>query len=80
MMKWDGGANFTATIGPINNGTWIAWVFHDETTNTWINYQGHAFWNWNLEVNPPNLGYTHAEVLGNASILITAVGRAPPDP
>jgi len=76
MMKWNG-KNFTATIGPISNGTWIAWVFHDETTNTWINYQNHPFWNWNLEVNPPNLGYTYAEVLGNASILITAIGRAP---
>ncbi|WP_236750717.1 glycoside hydrolase family 57 protein [Acidianus sp. HS-5] len=77
-MSWDG-SNFTATIGPFNNGTWIAWVFYDNTTGQWINYNCHPFWNWNLEVNPTNVGQTYATVLQNGSILITAIGRAPDD-
>ena len=36
-MNWNG-RNFSVTIGPFNNGTWIAWVFYDNTTNQWINY------------------------------------------
>lgn len=75
-MVWNG-ENFSATIGPFKNGTWIAWVFYDNTTGQWINYQNHPFWNWNLEVNPPNVGYTYATVLQNGSILITMIGRAP---
>ena len=75
-MKWNG-ENFSVTIGPFKNGTWIAWVFYDSTTGQWINYEGHPFWNWNLEVNPPNVGQTYAVVLQNGSILITAIGRAP---
>ncbi|WP_016730082.1 glycoside hydrolase family 57 protein [Saccharolobus islandicus] len=76
VMKWDG-QNFSATIGPFANGTWIGWVFYDNTTGQWINYDNHPFWNWNLEVNPPNVGQTYATVLQNGSILITAIGRAP---
>jgi len=75
-MSWDG-SNFTVTIGPFNNGTWIAWVFYDNTTGQWINYDCHPFWNWNLEVNPTNVGQTYATVLPNGSILITTIGRAP---
>ena len=75
-MTWNG-ENFSVTIGPFNNGIWIAWVFYDNTTGQWINYQNHPFWNWNLEVNPPNVGQTYATVLQNGSILITAIGRAP---
>ncbi|WP_088899912.1 glycoside hydrolase [Sulfolobus acidocaldarius] len=77
-MTWNGN-NFSATIGPFQNGTWIGWVFHDNTTNTWINYDNHPFWNWNLEVNPPVVGITYATVLSNGSILITTIGRAPDD-
>jgi len=76
IMKWDG-ENFSATIGPFNNGTWIGWVFYDNTTGEWINYDNHPFWNWNLEINPPNVGQTYATVLQNGSILITTIGRAP---
>lgn len=75
-MEWNG-ENFSATIGPFENGTWIAWVFYDNTTGQWINYDNHPFWNWNLEVNPPNVGQTYATVLENGSILITMIGRAP---
>ncbi|AWR96145.1 glycoside hydrolase [Acidianus sulfidivorans JP7] len=76
VMQWNG-QNFSATIGPFANGTWIAWVFYDNTTGQWINYDNHPFWNWNLEVNPTNVGQTYATVLLNGSILITAIGRAP---
>ncbi len=76
VMKWDGD-NFSATIGPFSNGTWIAWVFYDNTTGQWINYEDHPFWNWNLEINPSNVGQTYAVVLQNGSILITTIGRAP---
>ncbi|WP_338602130.1 glycoside hydrolase [Sulfolobus tengchongensis] len=76
IMTWNG-ENFSASIGPFPNGTWIAWVFYDNTTGEWINYDNHPFWNWNLEVNPPNVGQTYATVLQNGSILITTVGRAP---
>ncbi|MEM4115586.1 MAG: glycoside hydrolase [Saccharolobus sp.] len=75
-MNWNG-QNFSVTIGPFNNGTWIAWVFYDNTTNQWINYYNHPFWNWNLEINPSNVGQTYATVLQNGSILITMIGRAP---
>ncbi|MCY0860682.1 MAG: glycoside hydrolase family 57 protein [Sulfolobaceae archaeon] len=76
QMTWNG-HNFSATIGPFNNNTWIAWVFYDNTTGQWINYDNHPFWNWNLLVNPSNVGQTYATVLPNGSILITAIGRAP---
>lgn len=76
VMKWTG-QNFSLTIGPFINGTWIAWVFYDNTTGEWINYDNHPFWNWNLEINPSNVGQTYATVLQNGSILITAIGRAP---
>lgn len=75
-MVWNG-ANYTATIGPFKNGTWVAFVFYDATSGVWINYEGTPFWNWNVEVNPPNLGATSVQVLPNCSLLITAVGRAP---
>ncbi|WP_238376237.1 hypothetical protein [Vulcanisaeta sp. EB80] len=76
LMSWNG-ENYTVTIGPFQPGTWVAWVFHDATTNTWINYQCVPFWNWNVDVNPPNAGYTWAYVYPNGSILITMLGRAP---
>nr|WP_069806773.1 glycoside hydrolase family 57 protein [Vulcanisaeta thermophila] len=76
LMSWDG-HNYTVTIGPFQPGTWVAWVFHDATTNTWINYQCQPFWNWNVNVNPPNQGLTWAYVYPNGSILITMLGRAP---
>ncbi len=76
QMLWDG-HNFTVTIGPFSNNTWVAWVFFDKTKDTWINYDNHAFWNWNLQVNPSDVGKTYAKVLQNGSILITAIGRAP---
>ncbi|BCU67825.1 glycoside hydrolase [Sulfolobales archaeon HS-7] len=76
QMQWNG-HNFSATIGPFPNNTWIGWVFYDNTTGTWINYDNHPFWNWNLQVNPLDVGYTYATVLQNGSILITAIGRAP---
>ncbi len=75
-MTWNGN-NFSATIGPFNNNTWISWVFYDNSTETWINYENHPFWNWNLQVNPSDIGETYATVLSNGSVLITAVGRAP---
>lgn len=77
-MSWNG-RNFSVTIGPFENGTWISWVFYDNTTGSWVNYDGHPFWNWNLQVNPTDVGRTYATVLQNGSILITAVGRAPDD-
>jgi alpha-amylase/alpha-mannosidase (GH57 family) len=76
QMTWNGN-NFSVTIGPFSNNTWIAWVFYDNSTGTWINYDNHAFWNWNLLVNPSNVGETYATVLPNGTILITAIGRAP---
>ncbi|GAB6946627.1 glycoside hydrolase [Vulcanisaeta sp. JCM 16161] len=76
LMTWNG-TSYVATIGPFQPGTWVAWVFHDATTNTWINYQCVPFWNWNVDVNPPNQGYTWAYVYPNGSILITVLGRTP---
>ncbi|MFB6470729.1 MAG: glycoside hydrolase family 57 protein [Vulcanisaeta sp. AZ3] len=76
QMTWNG-ESYTVTIGPFQPGTWVAWVFHDATTNTWINYQCTPFWNWNINVNPPNAGYTWAYVYPNGTILITMLGRAP---
>ncbi len=77
-MTWNGSA-YVTTIGPFQNGTWVAWVFHDLTTGAWINFDNHPFWNWNLLVNPlpSELGNTNAQVLSNGSILITTIGRAP---
>jgi alpha-amylase/alpha-mannosidase (GH57 family) len=75
-MEWNG-ENYTATIGPFKNGTWVAFVFYDQTSGVWINYEGTPFWNWNVEVNPPNVGATSVRVLPNCTLLITAVGRAP---
>lgn len=75
-MIWNGN-NFSATIGPFTNNTWISWVFYDNSTGTWINYEDHPFWNWNLQINPTDIGQTYAIVLPNGSILITAIGRAP---
>jgi alpha-amylase/alpha-mannosidase (GH57 family) len=70
---------FEATIGPFKNGTWVAYVFNVNGT-IWINYDNHAFWNWNVIINPPMnvVGYTKAWVLPNGSIVITTIGR-PPD-
>ena len=70
---------FEATIGPFKNGTWVAYVFNVNGT-IWINYDNHAFWNWNVIINPPMniIGYTKAWVLPNGSIIITTIGR-PPD-
>ncbi|MGC9071713.1 MAG: glycoside hydrolase [Acidilobus sp.] len=70
---------FVATVGPFKNGTYVAYVFNVNST-IWINYDNHAFWNWNVLINPPlNItGYTRAWVLPNGSIEITAIGR-PPD-
>ncbi|MEZ0248122.1 MAG: glycoside hydrolase [Thermoproteus sp.] len=76
QMSWTG-ANYSATIGPFKNGTWVAFVFYDSTAGVWINYQGTPYWNWNVEINPPNVGATAVEVLPNCSLLVTAVGRAP---
>ncbi|MEM3326554.1 MAG: glycoside hydrolase, partial [Thermoproteus sp.] len=76
QMSWNG-ANYSATIGPFRNGTWVAFVFYDSTAGIWINYQGTPYWNWNVEINPPNVGATSVEVLPNCSLLVTAVGRAP---
>ncbi|ARM74612.1 glycoside hydrolase [Acidianus manzaensis] len=79
-MTWNNTINaFQVTVGPFNNGTWIAWDFLVNGTQ-FINYDNHPFWNWNLIVNPPSneLGKTYAVVLSNGSILITALGR-PPD-
>lgn len=44
LMTWNG-TSYVATIGPFQPDTWVAWVFHDATTNTWINYQCVPFWN-----------------------------------
>ncbi|MFP3265531.1 MAG: hypothetical protein RXO54_06830 [Acidilobus sp.] len=70
---------FEATIGPFKNGTWVAYVFNVNGSQ-WINYDNHAFWNWNVIINPPMnvVGYTKAWVLPNGSIVITTIGR-PPD-
>ncbi|MFP3348031.1 MAG: glycoside hydrolase [Thermoproteus sp.] len=75
-MSWNG-ENYTATIGPFKNGTWIAFVFYDATAGVWINYLGTPFWNWNVQINPPNVGATSVQVLPNCTLFITAVGRAP---
>ncbi len=75
-MSWNG-ANYTATIGPFKNGTWVAFVFYDATAGVWINYQGTPFWNWNVQINPTNLGATSVRALPNCTLLITVVGRAP---
>ncbi len=76
IMVWNG-ENYTATIGPFKNGTWVAFVFNDMTAGVWINYEGTPFWNWNVQINPPNVGATSVRVLPNCSLFITAVGRAP---
>lgn len=75
-MVWSG-SNYTATIGPFKNDTWVAFVFYDATAGIWINYKGTPFWNWNIKVNPTNIGYTKYIILPNCSIFITIVGRAP---
>lgn len=75
-MAWNG-VNYTATIGPFKNGTWVAFVFYDATAGVWINYRGTPFWNWNVQINPPNVGVTSARVLPNCTLFITAIGRAP---
>lgn len=70
---------FQATVGPFKNGTWIGYVFN-VNGSTWLNYDNHPFWNWNVIINPPAniIGFTRAWVLPNGSIVITTIGR-PPD-
>jgi len=48
--------NFSASVGPFQEGTSIEWVFHDLTTNAWYNLNGTAYSNWSYTVESPTAG------------------------
>ena len=57
--------NFSASVGPFQEGTSIEWVFHDLTTNAWYNLNGTADSNWSYTVESPTAGHARAQACGD---------------